>query len=632
MPAREPPPAPAPLSGRSPELGDPSAIEAAELVWGGGNADLVRASLWLMRARWRIAWNSLRRSAPWRQLMGILVSLAVAFLAFVSLVVSYALTRFIVGVTESPVPADVVVATAFSGGMLLSLMVSFTVALAALFLSKDFDLLLAAPIARRAVFASKLIGGVTPAQLVILGLTLVPLVGHGLAMGAYDEPWAFYDWSYYAAVLAALALLPVIPVSIGAVAVVLIVRRVSAHRLGDVVGLIVVAMALSIALVAGSARQLREMLTVSDLLAAVSRVRSPYSPAEWLTLAVTAAGRHEWAVMWRWFGLTAVVSALALLPLGAVSDRRYYEGWLHMQSTQQTQHGRASSRLPWARTDRAADLGRPSGFLRWLTPPTVALIRKDWRVIPRDLTSIAQVLAPLSVGLFFILQQLLYPVRIGGSDFANALIAPLLAMLSAGIATGVSAMIMARFGLTAFSLEGKAYWVLGGAPIDRRELVAGKFLVAYIPYLLLGTALVVLLEVARAVSDARMFGDALLPAVIGSLRPGLLAYALFVMAVVGAGVIAITLSLGAARPNLRWDSPHEMLTPDVGCLSLVLYGGYAMIAGLTLALPAAASPFAMIRYPVVLWAFGLALGLGLTAFVVVGAYWLAVREVEGIGE
>jgi len=598
------------------------------------HADLLRATLRLMASRWRIAWNGIRRGARWRQLMVLLVALAVAFLAFVSLIMSYVITRVIVGVSDyRPEPADVVVSTALSGGMLLSLMVSFTVALAALFLSKDLDLLLSAPISRRAVFVSKLIGGLVPAHLVILGVTLVPLVGHGLAMATHtDYAWAHYDWSYYAAVGLALFLVPFLPVSIGAVAVVMIVRRISAHRLGEVVGLIVVAMTLSIALVAGTARQLQQAITMRQLIAVLDRVRSPYSPAEWLAMAVAAAGRHEWDVSVGWFSLAIAVAAVAIVPLFAVSDRIYYEGWLHMQSTQQANQGRGGGRLPWARVDRAADLSRASGAWRLLSAPTVALLRKDWRVIPRDLTSIAQVLAPLSVGVFFILQQLLYPIRVGGSDVLDQAVTPILAMLSAAIASGIGAMIMGRFGLTAFSLEGRSYWVVKGAPISRRELVVAKFLVSYVPYLALGGLLIVFLEVSRAISDARMMGAPPLAAITVGLDLGLLAYSLFVMAVVGAGVIAITLALGAARPNLRWDMPHEMLTPDVGCLSLVLYGAYAFVAGLTLGLPAAASRFTMIHRPELLWVAGLGLGLTLTALVVVGAYRLAVGEVDAIGE
>jgi len=594
-------------------------------------AGLARTVARLMAARWRITWNTLRRGARWRQLMFVVVGLAVVFLALMSLVFSYYAAYLVADISGQPALADVVVSSALSGGLILSFMVSFTVALAALFLSRDLDLLLAAPVARRAVFIAKLVGGLAPAQVVILGLTLLPLVGYGWAMAGVPPPYAHHAGAFYLAVGLALALLPVLPVSIGATAVVLIVRRVSAHRLGEVVGLVVVAMTLSIALVAGSARELREALSLRDLVAVAERIRSPYSPAEWLTLAVTAAGRGQWAEAARWFGLVAAVSAAVAVPLAAVSDRLYYEGWLHMQSSGQSGRARAS-RLPWGRVDDAAALSRPSGLFAWLPPPAVAVLRKDLRIIPRDLTSIAQVLAPMSIGVFFILQQLLYPVRVGGSDVAQAFVTPLLVMLSSAIAAGVSAIIMTRFSLTAFSIEGRAYWVIKGAPIDRRALVVAKFLVAYVPYLALGSLLLVLIEAARAVSDARLFGVPFLEAFSPATDPLLAAYAWGVMALVGAGMLAINLAIGAARPNLRWDSPHEMLTPDIGCLSLVLYGGYAFVAGLTLAVPAAVSRFAVIRHPEVLWVLGLSLGLSLTLLVVGGSYGLAAREVEGIGE
>lgn len=611
----------------SPETAAAGAAGPPVAMTGGasGERDFGRTVARLMAARWRIAWNSFRRSARWRRVMYAVVAAAVVFLALASLAVSYVMTRLIVNLvgTEQAPQADVIVAAAFTGGVMLSFMVSFTVALAALYLSRDLDLLLTAPISRRAVFASKLLGGLVPAHGVILGVTLVPLVGHGMAMG--------YGRGYYGTVLAALGVLPLLPVSIGAVAVVLIVLRVSAQRLGEVVGLIVVAMTLSLALVAGGARQLREAVTLSDMVTFLERLRAPYSPAEWLTTAVTAAGRGQWADAATWLGLAVVVALVAIAPLVWVSDTVYYESWLHMQSTAHRDRQRRS-RLPWARVEDAAALGQPSGWFRWLSPPVVAVMRKDFRVIPRDLTSMAQVLSPLAIGVFFVLQQLLYPVRIGGSDVAHAFTTPLLVMLSGAVATGVSAMIMSRFGLTAFSLEGKAYWLVKGAPISRRELVAAKFLVAYVPYVLLGSGLIALLEVARAFSDARTFGGPMAAAMLGAIEPGLVAYAWFVMVVLGAGVVAINLAIGAARPNLRWDTPHEMLTPDVGCLSLVLYGGYSFVAGMTLALPAATSRFTVLREATSLWAVGLVLGLTLTALVVAGAWWVATGEVDAIGE
>lgn len=584
---------------------------------------LWRSTWWLIAARWRIAYNTFMRGARWRRFTYVLVAGALAFLTLISAAVSYGMSRVIVSISRQPELADVIVGTTLNGGLVLSVLVGFTVALGALYLSSDLDLLLSAPVPRRAVFNSKLVAGLLPTQMVVLAITVVPIIGHGLAMD-YDRP-------FYLALIAAVLLLPLLPTAVGAIAVMLIVRRVPAHRLGEVVGLLVVAMTLTIALVAGSARELQAALTLRDLVGLLERLRSPLSPAEWLTRGLAATGRHEFRLALKWFGLTTGVSAAAMALLALLSERLYYEGWMHMRSADRGGQA-AGGRMPWSRVDRAEQLSRPAGLLAVLSAPAAAVIQKDFRVIPRDLTNMAQVLSPLSIGVFFILQQLLYPIRIGGTDRPQPFAVPLLAMLSAAIAGGVSAMIMARFGLTAFSMEGKGYWAIKSSPISRRELLTAKFLVAYLPYLGLACGLVVLLEIARSVSDARLAGGPLLAALVASFRPGLLLYSWFVVAVVGLGTIAITLALGSAKPNLRWDTPHEMLTPDVGCLSLVLYGAYGLVTVLSLAIPAAVSGFPMLGQAGLLWVLGLAIGLGATAVVVVGSLVLAHGELDAVGE
>jgi ABC-2 type transport system permease protein len=384
-------------------------------------------------------------------------------------------------------------------------------------------------------------------------------------------------------------------------------------------------------MVLGSARQIQDAVSLRDLLGLFDRFRNPYSPAEWLTRAVASSGRHDAQDALLWFGIVLGISALAYVPVLMVSGGMYYEGWLKMQSAAQRSELKRNW-LPWSRTDRAIDLNRPSGLFRFLSPPTVAVLRKDLRVIPRDLTNMAQVLSPLAIGLFFVLQQLLYPVRFGSEDLPQDFVVPLLSMLSAGVAAGVSAMIMTRFGLTAFSFEGRSYWIIKSSPIGRRELVNAKFLAAYLPFLMLSGGLIILLEIARAFSDARLFGDELIFATLSAIDLPMMLYAFFVTAVVGAGTVAITLAIGAARPNMRWDTPHEMLTPDIGCMSIVLYGGYGAVTGVSLALPAAVSRFSVIEAPWLIWGWGLGAGLALTAIAVVGGLRVAAGELDAIGE
>ncbi len=587
------------------------------------NLGLAASVARLVRARWLISWNTLRRASGWRRLVGVVVLAALGFLVLMSLVTSFVMTRVIVGVFERVEAADVIPVAAYSSGLMLSFMVSFTVALAALYLSKDLDLLLGSPLSRRAVFFSKLIAGLLPAHVVILSLSALPLIGHGLALDR--------GWPYYGAMLLSLAVLPVLPVAIGATCVVLIVRYVSAQRVGEIVGLIVVAMTMSLALVLGSARQLREAISLRDLLGILDRFRNPYSPAEWLTRFLVGVTRGPASEGWLWFGLLMALTVASLVPLWWVADRVYDEGWLRMQAAARRTLLRRGF-LPWQRTDRAAEISRPSGLLGLLPQPMVAIIRKDWRVIPRDLTNIAGVLSPLAIGIFFILQQLLYPIRFGESGMPQSFVVPLLTMLSTAVATGVAGMIMSRFALTAFSFEGKSYWAIKGSPISARDLVLGKFLACWVPMVLLGGTLVLLLDLARGYNDASISGTPLLEAMAAGLGQGYILYAWFVVAVLGAGIIAISLALGAARPNLNWDTPHEMLTPDLGCMSLVLYAGYAGVAGMALMLPLATSQFRMLGSPVLLWSGGLALGLGISALAVLGSLWVAMGEMAAVGE
>lgn len=591
---------------------------------GASSREVLSQTAHLTRARWRIAVSGLRAGARWRRATYLAVAAALAFLSLVALLVSFVLTRGIAELTAPAVgKADVVVAMTLTGVLSLCVLVSFTVALAALYLAADLDLLLSAPISRRAVFASKLISGLLPADAVLVLLAVVPLLGHGLAMG--------YGVEYYAAAGAALLMLPLLPAAVGASAVMIIVRRVSAHRLGDVVALIIGAMTLSIAFLAGGAQQLQEAITTAELIGAFERLRSPFSPAEWLTRGITAFARQDAGGGAVWLGLAGATSLLALAGLAILARRLYFAGWEQMRSSDRRREMRRS-RLPWNRVDNAAMLARPSGLLSRLSPGTVAIMRKDFRAIPRDLTSMAQVLSPLSIGVFFVLQRLLYPVQMRGIVAFPGMLQPLLIMLSAGIAAAVSAMILSRFCLTGFSIEGRTYWMLKSAPVSRHELVIAKFLVAYLPYLGLGAALLVLLELARAFADARVAGGPLLASTAAGIHPGLLLYAWFVVATVGAGVLAINLALGVARPNLRWDTPHEMLTPDVGCLSLVTYGAYGFVAGFALVVPAATVGFPLLGNPLPMWLLGLGIGLGSTVFVLVGSYRLAVSELATLAD
>ena len=56
---------------------------------------------------------------------------------------------------------------------------------------------------------------------------------------------------------------------------------------------------------------------------------------------------------------------------------------------------------------------------------------------------------------------------------------------NAGISLFISWPLLSRLAMMSFSLEGKQYWLLKSAPVTTARLVTGKYLVAYIPTLIL---------------------------------------------------------------------------------------------------------------------------------------------------
>ena len=64
-------------------------------------ASFVSSTRWLVGARMRIAWNTIRRGARWRRMTYMLVLAALIFLSLISLGASYGLTVWIGELTNN---------------------------------------------------------------------------------------------------------------------------------------------------------------------------------------------------------------------------------------------------------------------------------------------------------------------------------------------------------------------------------------------------------------------------------------------------------------------------------------------------------------------------------------------------
>lgn len=207
---------------------------------------------------------------------------------------------------------------------------------------------------------------------------------------------------------------------------------------------------------------------------------------------------------------------------------------------------------------------RPLGLLLpWIQR---AIFEKDLRTFFRDSTQWSQftIFFGLLGVYFFNLRRLPYNVD---EPYWQSLISFL--NLSATALTLCT--FTSRFIFPMVSLEGKRFWVLGLAPIRRRDILTGKFVFAFI-----GAALVSCLLIA--VSDLQI-----------RVPRWLLWVHLYTMLLISLGLSGLSVGLGAIYPNFKEDNPSKIVSGFGGTLNLVL--GLAFICAM----------IAMEAVPIHLW-------------------------------
>lgn len=425
--------------------------------------------------------------------------------------------------------------TLFSFPLLLS---SISFALSTLYLSRDLDTLLVTPVPVRSVFLARFLEGLVTTYLLFFTLLAPALAGYGQALG--------YSVAFYLALFIVLLLLPLLPVSIGALLTMLLVRFIPAKRLRDV--LTIVGGLFGFAIYVGS-----QMLTSDDFATTQNAERLlsfdvPALPTSWGARVMIAAGTGDLQTLLI-FGSLYLLATLGLFALCVVlAERLYYTGWVSMASTGA---GRGRRR---AQRELTAAEGRSTGT------PLGAIVRRDLRVLPRDLQQLSQLLFPLAISVFWIWRVItdaqLSEATIGAPDaFADTTLV--------GMGLFVCVLIASHLGLTGLSREGNTIWLLRLAPIDVWTVLWAKWLLAWLPFPLIGTLFVVTLGLLKDLSVGQLLQDWLL------------------VVMTGLGVAGITTGLGAAFPRFDWQQPNKMRSARASCLGTILYFIYS---GLMLAL------------------------------------------------
>jgi ABC-2 type transport system permease protein len=488
-----------------------------------------------------------------------------------------------------------------AGAFLGILVTSFGVLLQALYLAGDMEFLLSAPVPIRAVFVAKQLQAILPNFGFIALFGLPVLFGLGASGG--------YNVLYYPLVVIVLALLALAAAGASSLLVMGVVRIFPARRVAEVLG---AAGAMFSILCSQSGNFVNSMhlddqnLNTQQIpLAAVTRFNAAWNPLSWAGRGLVDLGAGHWLTAVLFLGLTLVITGgLFLLSIRA-AERLYYTGWASMQA------GGRKKRTP-LREGAAAPAKRGAGaasvFLaRFVPQPVLGIVGKDFRTLRRDLRNMSQLITPIIVGAVYAL----FLFRSGGIPPAGRGEAPEWFMQilgnamvygNVGISLFVGWSLISRLGMMGFSQEGKNYWILKVSPVRSVWMLAAKFLVAYLPGLVVGIAFLIIISLVQGV-----------PASI----------VLFGLAVVSLSIIGsagINVAFGVIGVNLTWEDPRRMNSGLSGCFSALLSFLYM---GISFAL--------FFGPPLILSAFGLPEIVGQVAGVLLGGAFSAACAVIPLG-
>jgi ABC-2 type transport system permease protein len=503
-------------------------------------------SVWkLLRLRVIIFISAFRR-ARLRRKIGILV-LVLLVLGLVAFIfsLSWLLLRFLRSPDLAQFMGDVTpilesVPVLLIGGAFLGILVtSFGVLLQALYLANDMEFLLSTPLPIRAVFLSKLLQAILPNFSLICLFALPVLYGLGFSSG--------YNILFFPLVLLMLAALALAAAGISSLLVMLVVRIFPARRVAELLGFI----GAILSFVCSQSGNLARFDNFSErqatqALTLLTRFNQPWSPLAWAGRGLVDLGSGRWL---SGVGFSVLTLGLAIGVFGVAlttAEKLYYSGWASMQARQQKKKAQKKAQ---------AEISKPWVVLAERSVPAEmrAIFVKDLLSLRRDLRNMSQLVTPLIFGIVY---GILF-LRNGGQLPAGRGEAPrffteILKNLSlygnVAISLFVGWMLVARLGMTAFSMEGKNFWLLKSAPVSAGQMIVSKFMVAYLPSLAMGWIFLLVISIFQRAA------------------PGTILFTLFVVALCIAGNVGVNLTFGIVGANLNWEDPRQMQRGTSGCI------------------------------------------------------------------
>lgn len=504
----------------------------------------------LLGLRWRINFNSFKHAKTRRKVFTVIGLVALAVFAGFIFWLSWMLLGFLrspqlvkyTGVNSTPF-LDAIPVAIFTVMFLGIFLTSFGVLLQALYLSGDMDFLLAAPVPIRAVFVTKLLQAVLPNFSLMLLFGLPLLYGLGASRS--------YNFLYYPLVPLVMVALTLAAAGLSSLLVMLIVRVFPARRVAEVLGFATATISI-ICSQSGNLMRFSRGSSTNQLKNAVdllTRFNNPWFPLNWVGRGLVELGSGNWLPGILLVTLTLTLFAGTFWFALVTAENWYYTGWARMQVVSRKKRTTASASHPGA-----APRGTVFARLGQLLPaPTRGIIRKDFTVLRRDLRNLSQLVTPLILAVIYTASFLRSgpPTLDRETTFYMSSLQSLLVYSNVGVALFAGWNLLIRLGGMSFSQEGKTYWMLKVSPVHVWHLLTAKFMVAYLPALVMGSVFMTVISVIQHMPFVSYL------------------YSLLVTGCCLAQMAGISVAFGAAGANLTWDDPRKMTSGVFGCFGII---------------------------------------------------------------
>lgn len=398
---------------------------------------------------------------------------------------------------------------------------AMTTAIGSFFTDLDLDTYHAAPRSRTRIAVARWGKTLVQSAAIVFSFLIPMIVAFARQYGA--KP------SFYPLVIANLALLLSIPVSLASIVIMLLVRWFPVRRVHQIVATIAI-LVLTVAVIAFRMSRPERFfadVTTDDVIRVLRQIELPSMEVyPGTALAELMVSGH--------IGSRIAVEAFALFGIFAIiANRSYFIAFVRARETM------APPAIGSAAATRITDR-----LLARLDAPVRAMMAKEVRTVTRDVAQWSQVF--LMAALMFIYLYNVKMLPLGGDARAT-----IVAYANLGMAGFVISAICMRFAYPSVSAEGKAFWLVQTAPVSYRHFLRVKVLVYSAPLTLLA---LILTAVANAILHATGV--------------------VWIFTMIGASLLAITLvslgvAMGAFTPDFAAENPLQ-----VG-LSL---GGFAYMA------------------------------------------------------